>query len=61
MIALLITLVVTIDMLTMGGPIVNSIIVTSVVLAFATGVVLALVWRRTRPAVYARIGGSEAA
>jgi amino acid transporter len=59
MIALLITLVVTIDMLTMGGPIVNSIIVTSVVLAFATGVVLALVWRRTRPSVYARIGGSE--
>jgi multisubunit Na+/H+ antiporter MnhC subunit len=46
-------------MLTMGGPIVNSIIVTSVVLAFATGVVLALVWRRTRPSVYARIGGSE--
>jgi hypothetical protein len=61
MIALTISLVVTVDLLTAGGPIVNSIIVASVVLSFVTGVVLALVWRRTRPAVYARIGGSEAA
>lgn len=46
-------------LLTGAGPAVNGVILVLVPAVFLVGVVLAAVWRRTRPAVYARIGGAE--
>ncbi|MFJ8895528.1 APC family permease [Leifsonia sp. NPDC102414] len=62
MLAVLYILCANLDLLTAGGPVVNAIILASVALVFVVGLVLALVWKRTRPGVYQRIGGaSEAA
>lgn len=47
------------DMLTAGGPVVNVIVVAITPVTFVVGVVLALIWKRTRPEVYARIGGAS--
>jgi hypothetical protein len=38
---------------------VNALVLASVSVVFVVGVVLAIVWKRTRPAVYRRIGGAE--
>jgi amino acid transporter len=47
------------DLLTAAGPVINAILIGITPVTFAVGVVLALVWRRTRPDVYARIGGGS--
>ncbi len=47
------------DMLTAGGPVVNFFVLAITPVTFAVGVVLALVWKRTRPSVYAAIGGAS--
>jgi amino acid transporter len=49
----------TFDLLTAAGPLVNGILLAITPVTFAVGVVLALVWKRTRPEVYARIGGAS--
>lgn len=59
MLAVLYTLCANLDLLTAGGPVVNAIILASVSLVFVLGIVLALVWKQTRPEVYRRIGGTE--
>ncbi|MEO7016350.1 MAG: APC family permease [Leifsonia sp.] len=59
MVVVLYLLCINLDLLTSGGPIVNVIVLASVPAVFLVGVLLAVVWKRTRPAVYARIGGAE--
>lgn len=59
MLALLVVLIVTINSLTNGGPVVNGIILASVAISLIVGVLLAVAWRRSRPTVYQRIGGTE--
>ncbi|RFA06919.1 amino acid transporter [Subtercola boreus] len=59
MLALLTALIGTLDLLTAAGPVVNTILISAVTASFIIGAVLASVWRRTRPSVYARIGGTE--
>ncbi|WP_431219963.1 hypothetical protein [Leifsonia xyli] len=49
------------DLLTSGGPVVDGVVLAAVPVVFLVGVVLASVWKRTRPDVFARIGGAEAA
>ncbi|MEO8527920.1 MAG: APC family permease [Pseudolysinimonas sp.] len=53
-------IVINIDFLTGAGPVVNAIILLIVPVAFLVGVVLAVIYKRSRPAAYARIGGGEA-
>ena len=48
-----------IDLLTSGGPVVDTIVLTAIPVTFLVGVVLALVWKRTRPDIFAGIGGSS--
>jgi len=52
-------IVVNIDALTGAGVVANVVILVVVPVAFLVGIVLALVYKRTRPAVYARIGGGD--
>ncbi|MGO4534688.1 APC family permease [Leifsonia sp. 2MCAF36] len=59
MLGALYLLCVNLDLLTSGGPVVNALVLASVSLVFVLGVVLAIVWKRTRPSVYRRIGGAE--
>lgn len=59
MLVVLYLLCTNLDLLTAGGPVVNAIILASVAVVFLVGLVLALVWRRTRPGVYQRIGGAS--
>ena len=59
MFGVLYVIVAHLDLLTAGGSVVDAVIMASVVLVFAAGVVLAVVWKRTRPEVYRAIGGSE--
>ncbi|CAM5483358.1 APC family permease [Leifsonia shinshuensis] len=47
------------DLLTAGGPVVDGIVLATIPIVFLIGVVLATVWKRTRPGVFARIGGAE--
>ncbi len=47
------------ETLTAGGPVVNAIVIASIPVTFIVGVVLAKVWKRTRPEVYAKIGGAS--
>ncbi len=47
-----------IDLLTSGGPVVDTIVLAAIPITFLVGVILAVVWKRTRPDVYAGIGGS---
>ncbi|KQO96795.1 APC family permease [Leifsonia sp. Leaf264] len=47
------------DLLTAAGPAVNAILIAITPVTFLVGIVLALVWKRTRPDVYARIGGAS--
>lgn len=53
-------IVVNIDSLTAAGPVVNTIILAVVPVAFLVGVVLAVAYKRLRPAAYNRIGGADA-
>ncbi|MET0974218.1 MAG: APC family permease [Leifsonia sp.] len=57
--AILYILCTSFDLLTAAGPVVNGILLAIVPVTFLVGVVLALVWKRTRPGVYARIGGAN--
>ena len=59
MLAVLYVLTANLDLLTSGGPVVDAIILASVVVVFFAGVVLAAVWKRTRPEAYRAIGGAE--
>jgi amino acid transporter len=61
MIGVLVMLISQMDLLTAGGPVVNGVLLVLTSLPFVVGVVLALVWKRTRPGVYARIGGATVA
>ncbi|HWU46176.1 MAG TPA: APC family permease [Humibacter sp.] len=47
-----------IDLLTSGGPIIDTIVLVAIPITFLVGVVLASIWKRTRPGIYARIGGT---
>lgn len=57
MTGIIVLLCVTFDLLTAAGPVVNTLLIAVTPATFLVGVVLARVWRRTRPEVYARIGG----
>ena len=59
MAAVLWVLYASLDTLTAGGPVVNAIVIASIPVTFIVGAVLAKVWKRTRPEVYARIGGAS--
>ncbi len=59
MLAVVYVLAVNVDLLTAAGPVVDTIILLCVPVVFAIGIVLAVVWRRTRPEAYARIGGAQ--
>lgn len=48
-----------IDVLTAAGPVINGILLALVPLPFIVGFVLALVWKRTKPARYAHIGEGD--
>lgn len=52
-------IVVNIDALTAAGPAVNAVIILVVPVTFLVGIVLAVIYKRTRPAVYERIGGGD--
>lgn len=52
-------IVVNIDALTGAGATANAVILLVVPVAFLVGVVLALIYKRTRPATYERIGGGD--
>ncbi len=52
-------IVVNIDSLTGAGAVVNTVILVVVPVAFLIGVVLAVVYKRTRPTTYERIGGGN--
>jgi amino acid transporter len=52
-------IVVNIDALTGAGPVANVVILVVVPVAFLIGVILAVVYKRTRPATYERIGGGD--
>ncbi|MET0974556.1 MAG: APC family permease [Leifsonia sp.] len=58
-IAILWVLCTSFDLLTAAGPAVNAILIAITPVTFLVGVVLALVWKRTRPDVYAGIGGAS--
>lgn len=59
MAAVLTVLTIYVDTLTGAGPIVNTVLLGLVPVPFLVGVALALIWRRTRPAAYAHIGGDS--
>jgi len=59
MAAIIVLLCLTFDLLTAAGPVVNALLIALTPVTFLVGVVLARVWRRTRPDVYARIGGQR--
>lgn len=59
MAALLALLVVTIDYLTAAGPAINAIILAVVPLVLIAGAAYALVLKRRKPEVFARIGGQD--
>jgi amino acid transporter len=52
-------IVLNIDVLTGAGAAANAVILLVVPVAFLIGVVLAVVYKRTRPATYERIGGGD--
>jgi amino acid transporter len=52
-------IVVNIDVLTGAGATANAVILLVVPVAFLIGVVLAVIYKRTRPATYERIGGGD--
>jgi len=52
-------IVVNIDALTGAGVVANVVILVVVPVAFLVGVVLAVVYKRTRPATYESIGGGD--
>ena len=54
-----ILIVVNIDALTGAGAAANVVILLAVPVAFLVGIVLAVVYKRTRPATYERIGGGD--
>ncbi|GAA5025630.1 APC family permease [Microbacterium fluvii] len=57
MTVILVILCLTFDLLTAASPLVNGLLIAITPVTFLVGVVLAVRWKRTRPDVYARIGG----
>ena len=47
-----------IDLLTAGGPVVDTIVLVAIPITFVIGVILAAIWKATRPDIYAGIGGT---
>ena len=59
MVGLLVLLISTIDTLTAGGPVVDTVIVLLLPVVFIVGAVTAVVLKRRRPEAYERIAGGE--